>query len=226
MAFVTIGDVTVAAKAAALADPVGHSPPATEAEIYAAFVETITKSGLAGVIFDAMPTVVNKDVPASSFYPWPDGYATITPPWGRPDDTGPGGSGYREVQLIDDLGASPQVKSWTNSINNTAKGRAAALQGLGDDAKVMATAIDAALVYAFKQGATVMTNGITPLIECGPLGFTITTKTWIGFTPIATQSNQGFISCVKDIGNNRFRFISSSGTHGGNIEWFAAVRND
>jgi len=137
MAADEVGDVQVSANPDALANPVTQQP-ATEAGTYLAFVESVVKSDLAEIVYDAFPVVQNANVPADARIKWPPGYGTNVSPWGQQFDPV---TGKRERTCDNENGQT----RWTDFINATAKGRLGSLQEHGDLAVAIATGIIAAL---------------------------------------------------------------------------------
>ena len=153
MATDQIGDVEVIANPDATADPVTQQPP-DQNTTNAAFAETINKSHLSEIIFDAFPAVqdfINNTPDAR--VKWPDGYGTTTPPWGREFDPV---TGFREEQSTGER--------WTAAINGAAEGRQGSLQEYGDQAVAIATGILAALNGNTRRGTGVLVAGVSAAI--------------------------------------------------------------
>lgn len=152
---ITVGSITVTAEGDALTDPVVPHP-GTEALTFSAFAEAIVKSGLAEVVFDAFPSVVNMAVPGSARVGWPEGYATDEPPFGRKEDLV---TGVRQIQVIDDLITIPNVKRWTIAINAQAAGRKSYYDSFAETAVAIATGIKEAIETTFKAGRATLVAG-------------------------------------------------------------------
>jgi hypothetical protein len=120
------------------------------AVIYAMYAERITGSGIARAIFNAMPRVVDKDKPASTFLKWPPRYGTSAKPWGIPPNPE---TGERGLKL--------EGEDWTSAVDGTAKQRLAALRQDADLSLAIVSGIDQALAEVLQYGTVVVDIGAT-----------------------------------------------------------------
>jgi hypothetical protein len=149
---ITVGSVTVSINPAASAEPV-VAQPGSQAVTYATFAETVNKTGLSQVVFDAFPPVANVNTHDLSKAKWPPQYGTNQKPWGNPAEAE---TGVREETVIDNL---PTVRRWTEAVHSASKGRKSFLEHYADMAFAIATGIKSAFESNVKAGRGVLASG-------------------------------------------------------------------
>lgn len=205
----TVGTIAITPDPAATADPVVPQP-ASEAATYAEFEETVTLSNanhLAPVVFSAYPAVSTINNPASAKVRWPDGYGSTTPPWGKPDDTGPSGTGQQEVQCVGDR--------WTRFINAAALSRLSFLQKYAEEAVAVATGIKAAIDNTFRTGRVTLT-GTTTVV---PATFTSGAEIFISRRTDGSAPGSVRVSSVTPGAPGSFTITSSSASDDGQVSY-------
>jgi hypothetical protein len=131
---ITVGGVTISINPAASAEPVTARPNSPGAT-YSQFAETVVKTGLSQMIYDAFGPVAHVNDHAQSKSKWPPQYGTNQKPWGNPADSG---TGEREERVVDDW---PTVRRWTDVIHGVSKGRKSFLEFYADLSVAIATGI-------------------------------------------------------------------------------------
>lgn len=213
---ITVGSVSVTINPLASANPV-VTQPANAAAVYSAFAESIGGSDLALEVFNAISDVVNMNTPGASRVSWPDKYGSTTKPWGRPDDTGPTGTGYPEIRC-EDAGSSTL---WTDTINRQATGRKSFLDDKANLAVAIATGIKKAVEDNFQAGRITLTGTTTnvsvPFIGAG-------TEILIARRTDGTAFGSIRVTSVTPGSPGSFVITSSSPTDDGLVSWFAVGR--